>query len=43
MFSASSRFVWKMVVEMPKLKEYFFCSSFIARIVSLAFSKPRFT
>ena len=43
MFSASSRFMWKMVVEMPKLKGYFFCSSCIARMVSFAFSKPRFT
>ena len=43
MFSASSRFMWKMVVEMPKLKRYFFCSACIARIVSFALSKPRFT
>ena len=35
--------MWKSVVEMPKLKLYFFCSSFMARIVSFAFSKPRFT
>ena len=32
-----------MVVEIPKLKGCFFCSSFIARMVSLAFSNPRFT
>ncbi len=36
-------FLWKMVVEMPKLKEYFFCSSCMARIVWFAFSNPRLT
>jgi len=43
MFSASFRFRWKMVVEMPKLKRYCFCSACIARIVSLALSNPRWT
>ena len=43
MFSASFRLVWKIVVEMPKLKRYFFCSSCIARIVWFAFSNPLFT
>ncbi len=36
--------MWKIVVEMPKLKRLcFFCSSCIARIVWLALSKPFFT
>ena len=43
MFSASSRFIEKMVVEMPKLKGTRFCSSCMARIVLSALSKPLFT
>ena len=43
MFSASSRFIEKIVVEMPKLNGTRFCSSCMARIVSSALSKPRFT
>ena len=33
MFSASFRFMWKMVVEIPKLKRRVFCRACIARIV----------
>ena len=43
MFSASSRFCEKIVVEMPKLKLNVFCRSRIARMVSLALLKPFFT
>ena len=43
MLSASSRFIEKIVEEMPKLKRYFFCSSCIAAIVLPAFSKARLT
>ena len=43
MLSASSRFIEKMVVEMPKLKRYFSWRAFMARMVSLALSKPRLT